>query len=46
MLIEGAAAVAVAAFLKTAAEYAGKNVAIVICGGNVDPAVEALFKEA
>jgi len=46
MLIEGAAAVAVAAFLKTAAEYAGKNVAIVICGGNVDPAVEALVKES
>jgi threonine dehydratase len=46
MLIEGAAAVAVAAFLKTAAEYAGKNVVIVICGGNVDPAVEALVKES
>jgi threonine dehydratase len=46
MLIEGAAAVAIAAFLKTAAEYAGKNVVIVICGGNVDPAVEALVKES
>ena len=46
MLIEGAAAVAVAAYLKTAAEYAGKNVVIVICGGNVDAAVEALIKES
>ena len=46
MLIEGAAAVAVAAYLRTAAEFAGKNVVIVICGGNVDPGVEALIKEA
>jgi threonine dehydratase len=40
-LIEGAAAVAVAAFLKSAADYAGKTVVIVICGGNVDPEYEA-----
>ncbi len=40
-LAEGAAAVAVAAFLKTAADYAGKTVAIVICGGNADPDFEA-----
>jgi threonine dehydratase len=46
ILIEGAAAVAVAAFLKTAGDYDGKNVAIVICGGNVDPAVESLIKQA
>ncbi len=46
MLIEGAAAVAVAGFLKTAADNAGKTVAIVMCGGNVDPAVEALIKES
>ena len=46
MVIEGAAAVAVAACLKTAPEYAGKNVVIVICGGNVDPAVEVLIKES
>jgi threonine dehydratase len=39
-LLEGAAAVAVAAFLKTAGDYAGKTVAIVICGGNADPAFE------
>jgi threonine dehydratase len=44
-LIEGAAGVAVAAFLKTAADYVGKTVAIVICGGNVDPALEALIRE-
>ena len=40
-LIEGAAAVAVAAFLKTAGAYTGKTVVIVICGGNVDPGFEA-----
>ena len=44
-LIEGAAGVAVAAFLKTAADYVDKTVAIVICGGNVDPALEALIRE-
>jgi len=43
-VIEGAAGVAVAAYLKNAADYAGKTVAIVICGGNLDPAFEALVK--
>jgi threonine dehydratase len=38
-LIEGAAAVAVAGFLKQARLYAGKTVAVVICGGNVSPEV-------
>jgi threonine dehydratase len=38
-LIEGAAAVAVAAFLKEAGRYAGKTVVIIICGGNVSPEV-------
>src|SRR5258708_35436676 len=38
-LIEGAAAVAVAAFLKDARNYAGKCAAIVLCGRNVSPAV-------
>jgi threonine dehydratase len=38
-LIEGAAGVAVAAFLKDAHLYAGKTVAVVICGGNVSPEV-------
>lgn len=44
-LVEGAAAVAVAAFLKSAGDYAGKSVVIVICGGNADPALEAKIKE-
>jgi threonine dehydratase len=34
-LIEGAAAVALAAFIKTAARYQGKTVAILFCGSNV-----------
>ena len=36
MLIEGAAAVAIAAFLKEAEAYRGKSVAIVLCGANID----------
>jgi threonine dehydratase len=44
-LLEGAAAVAVAAFLKSAGDYADKTVVIVICGGNADPALEARIKE-
>ena len=44
-VIEGAAAVAVAAFLKTAADYVDRTVAIVICGGNADPVLEAQIKE-
>jgi len=35
LLIEGAAAVAVKAFLKTHEKWRGKNVVVVICGGNV-----------
>jgi threonine dehydratase len=35
--IEGAAAVAVAACRRTAARWAGRTVAVVICGGNIDP---------
>lgn len=38
-IIEGAAAVAVAAFLKTADQYKRKKVAIVICGANVSEKV-------
>ena len=34
-IIEGAAGVAVAAFLKEAKHYRGKTVVVVICGGNV-----------
>jgi len=40
-LMEGAAAVAVAAFLRETERYEGKTVAIVICGGNVSPEVAA-----
>lgn len=36
MLIEGAAAVAVASFLKTRERMAGKNVVIIICGANMN----------
>ena len=38
-LIEGAAAVAVAAFLREAHRYQGKTVAIILCGRNVSPEV-------
>jgi len=38
-IIEGAAAVAVAAFLKEASRYRGRAVAIVLCGRNVSPEV-------
>ena len=38
-LIEGAAGVAVAGFLREAPRYEGKTVAIVICGRNVSPGV-------
>jgi threonine dehydratase len=44
-LIEGAAAVAVAAFLKHAHDYEGKTVVVVICGGNVSPEVERRVNE-
>jgi len=44
-LVEGAAGVAVAALLKCAGDYAGKTVALVICGGNVDPVVEAMITD-
>ena len=45
-LLEGAAAVAVAAFLKSAGDYAGKTVVIIICGGNADPVLEKSIKES
>jgi threonine dehydratase len=43
-LVEGAAGVAVAAFLKDAARYAGRTVVLVICGGNTEPEFEALVR--
>jgi threonine dehydratase len=42
-LIEGAAGIALAAFLQTADRYKGKTVAIVICGGNLSPRVRELL---
>jgi threonine dehydratase len=42
-VIEGAAGVALAAFLKTAKRYEGKTVAIVICGGNLSQKVRDLL---
>ena len=41
-VIEGAAGVAVAALLKSGQRFAGKTVAVVVCGGNID---EARFRE-
>jgi threonine dehydratase len=41
LVIEGAAGVTVAGFLKMAPQLAGKTVALVVCGGNIDA---ALFK--
>lgn len=37
LVIEGAAGVAVAAWRKAAARWAGRSVAIVLCGGNIAP---------
>lgn len=39
LVIEGAAGVAVAALFRLRAELAGASVAVVLCGGNVDPGV-------
>ncbi|MEZ6197719.1 MAG: threonine/serine dehydratase [Planctomycetota bacterium] len=38
LLVEGAAAMAVAAFLATGRTWAGRTVAIILCGGNLDAA--------
>jgi threonine dehydratase len=40
--VEGAAGVALAAFLRAADRYARKNVAVVICGGNLSEKVRNL----
>jgi threonine dehydratase len=39
MLIEGAAAAAIASYTKMRHQFAGKNVVIVICGANINPDV-------
>jgi threonine dehydratase len=45
-LIEGAAGVAVAAFERDVKRYAGKNVVIVICGGNLSTKAKAALEAA
>ena len=45
-LVEGAAAVAAAAFLRTAGDYPGKTVALLLCGGNAEPEFAAKVTEA
>ncbi len=42
--IEGSAGVALAAFFQQAHQYADKSVAIVFCGGNLSPDIEARMK--
>jgi threonine dehydratase len=44
-LVEGAAGVAVAGFLQEASRYAGKRVAILLCGGNADAALVERIQE-
>ena len=39
--IEGAAGVALAAFFQEASRYAGKNVVVLFCGGNLSPEVQS-----
>jgi threonine dehydratase len=43
-LVEGAAGVALAGFRQVAAEYVGKTVVIVLCGGNPDAALTQLIE--
>jgi hypothetical protein len=40
LVIEGAAGVTVAGFLKMAPQLAGKTVALVVCGGNIDTGMD------
>ena len=44
-LVEGAGAAGLAALLKEPARYAGKNVGLVLCGGNIDPMLLAAILE-
>jgi threonine dehydratase len=44
-LVEGAAAVPVAAFRQVAPDYAGKTVALLICGGNVSDRIAAMIRD-
>lgn len=45
LLVEGAAGVAVAAYRQRMSEFAGRAVAIVVCGGNIDAGVAAQIAE-
>jgi threonine dehydratase len=42
--MEGASGVALAAYSKESARYAGKKVVVLICGGNPSPAIAALLE--
>jgi threonine dehydratase len=42
--MEGASGVALAAYFKESARYAGKKVVVLICGGNPSPAIAALLE--
>ncbi|NWG73243.1 MAG: threonine ammonia-lyase [Rubrivivax sp.] len=44
-LVEGAGAAGLAALLKEPARYAGRNVGLVLCGGNIDPLLLAAIIE-
>ena len=44
-LVEGAGAAGLAALLKEPARYAGKQVGLVLCGGNIDPLLLAAIIE-
>jgi len=44
-LVEGAGAAGLAALLKTPERFAGKNVGLVLCGGNIDPLLLAAIIE-
>ena len=41
--MEGASGVALAAYIKESARYAGKKAVVLICGGNPSPAVAELM---
>jgi threonine dehydratase len=44
-LVEGAGAAGLAALLKEPARFAGRNVGLVLCGGNIDPLLLAAILE-
>jgi len=44
-LVEGAGAAGLAALLREPARYAGRNVGLVLCGGNIDPMLLAAIIE-